>query len=60
MDFHETFASMVKRGTIRCVMALATHQGWKMFHLDVKIAFLNAPLVEMSSSTRTDTHDVPQ
>jgi hypothetical protein len=44
VDFHETFASMVKRGMIRCVMALATHQGWKMFHLDVKIAFLNAPL----------------
>ncbi len=39
-------ASMVKWGTIRCVMALATLQGWKMFHLDVKIAFLNAPLTD--------------
>jgi hypothetical protein len=27
-------------------MALATLQGWKMFHLDVKIAFLNAPLTD--------------
>jgi hypothetical protein len=46
LDFHETFASMVKWGTICCVMALAAHQGWKMFHLDVKIAFLNVPLTD--------------
>jgi hypothetical protein len=44
VDFHETFASMVKWGTIHCVMALAAHQGWKMFHLNVKITFLNTPL----------------
>jgi hypothetical protein len=46
VNFHETFASMVKWGTIHCVTALATHQGWKMFHLDVKITFLNATLTD--------------
>ncbi len=59
MDFHESFASMVKWGTIRCVMALAARQGWKMFHVDVKIAFLNAPLTDEVYMTRPKGYIIP-
>lgn len=45
-DYTETFALVVKSNTLRSIVALAGHQGWKIFYLDVKIAFLNGIIEE--------------
>jgi hypothetical protein len=47
IHFDETFTPLVKWGTIRSIVALATHSNWQIFHLDVKIAFLNGDLHEV-------------
>ena len=44
IDYEETFAPVVKWGTIRTLVALAAFQGWKLFHMDVITAFLNGDL----------------
>lgn len=46
IDYTETFAPVVKWNTLRSVVALAGHRGWKIFHLDVKTAFLNGVIDE--------------
>lgn len=46
LDYTETFAPVVKWNTLRSVVALAGHRGWKIFHLDVKTAFLNGIIEE--------------
>lgn len=45
-DYTETFAPVIKWNTLRSVVALAGHHGWKMYHLDVKTAFLNGRIDE--------------
>lgn len=45
-DYTETFAPVVKWNTLRSVVALAGHNGWPIFHLDVKTAFLNGDITE--------------
>jgi hypothetical protein len=45
-DYSETFAPVVKWNTLRSIVALAGHQGWNIFHLDVKTAFLNGIIEE--------------
>lgn len=45
-DYTETFAPVVKWNTLRSIVALAGHQGWQIFHLDVKTAFLNGVIEE--------------
>ncbi|OAE22908.1 hypothetical protein AXG93_2777s1000 [Marchantia polymorpha subsp. ruderalis] len=45
-DYNETFAPVVKWNTLRSVVALAGHQGWSIYHLDVKTAFLNGVITE--------------
>jgi len=44
MDYEETFAPVEKMPTVRIILALSTAQGWKVFQLDVKSAFLNGYL----------------
>ncbi|CAL2258980.1 unnamed protein product [Prunus armeniaca] len=44
--FIETFAPVARLDTIRTLIALAAHKGWKLFRLDVKSAFLNGVLHE--------------
>ena len=44
MDYEETFAPMEKMPTIRIILSLSPAQGWKVFQLDVKSAFLNGNL----------------
>ena len=39
--FSNTFAPIARHNTIRLLIAFATKQGWKIYHLDVKLAFLN-------------------
>lgn len=42
----ETFAPVARYDTIRMLAALATKERWKIYHLDVKSAFLNGNLSE--------------
>jgi hypothetical protein len=41
LDFGETFASVAHLEAIRILLAFATSKGFKLYQLDVKIAFLN-------------------
>jgi hypothetical protein len=46
IDFDEVFASVARLESVWFVLAIATHYGWTVHHLDVKSAFLNGDLVE--------------
>ena len=46
VDFDEVFAPVARLDTVRLILALAAHRGWKIHHLDVKSAFLNGELEE--------------
>jgi hypothetical protein len=45
MDFDEVFTPIARIESVR-LLALATHEGWPVHHMDVKSAFLNGELVE--------------
>jgi len=45
-DYTETFSSVVKWATVRMVGALAAVNDWEVHVVDVKTAFLRAPLEE--------------
>jgi len=45
-DYTETFSSVVKWATVRLVAALAAIHNWEVHVVDVKTAFLRAPLEE--------------
>lgn len=46
VDFHETFAPVVRYATIRLILALANHCEWFVWQLDVCTAFLYGDLQE--------------
>lgn len=46
IDYNEVFAPMARWDTIRTVLALAAQNGWSVFQLDVKSAFLHGELNE--------------
>lgn len=46
VDFSETFAPVARLDTIRMLLSLSAQEGWKIFQLDVKSAFLNGLLQE--------------
>ena len=46
IDFSETFAPVARFDTIRMLLAIAAQEGWEVFQLDVKSAFLNGFLQE--------------
>lgn len=46
IDYGDTFAPVARHETIRLIVALSAQCGWKIFHLDVKSAFLNGILEE--------------
>ena len=41
VDYHETFAPVSRKDTIRTLIALAAQKGSLLYQLDVKLAFLN-------------------
>ncbi|RVW53770.1 Retrovirus-related Pol polyprotein from transposon TNT 1-94 [Vitis vinifera] len=46
VDYGDTFAPIARHDTIRLLLALAGQIGWKVYHLDVKSAFLNGIFLE--------------
>jgi hypothetical protein len=46
LDFEETFALVARLESIRILLAYAAHHSFKLFQMDVKIAFLNGPIKE--------------
>ena len=46
VEYSDTFVHVARHETIRSIVALSTQCGWKIFHLDVKLAFLNGVLEE--------------
>src|ERR1700720_2797362 len=46
VDYKETFTATAKMPTVRKVLGNAAQQDWEMHQVDVKSAYLNAPLKE--------------
>jgi hypothetical protein len=46
LNFDETFASVARLESIHILLAYTTHNGFKLYQIDVKSAFLNDPIKE--------------
>jgi hypothetical protein len=46
IDFDDTFALVARMESVCLLFALATQEGWRVHHMDVKSAFLNGDLKE--------------
>ncbi|GAA0143493.1 transmembrane signal receptor [Lithospermum erythrorhizon] len=46
IDYIEVFSPVARMDTIRMIISLAAHNGWKLYQLDVKSAFLQGDLNE--------------
>jgi hypothetical protein len=46
IDFNDTFAPVAQMESVRLLFALATQEGWRVHHMDVKSAFLSGDLKE--------------
>jgi hypothetical protein len=46
LDFREIFAPIARLEGIMILLAFAIYKGFKLYHMDVKIAFLNGVIQE--------------
>ena len=46
VDYEEVFASVARLDMVRMLISLVAHHSWKIYQLDVKLAFLNGILKE--------------
>ena len=46
VNYTETFSAAAKMPTVCVVLANVAHQNWEIEHVDIKSAYLNAPLKE--------------
>jgi hypothetical protein len=46
IDFDEVFAPVARMESVKLLIALASHEGWHLYHMDIKSAFLNGELQE--------------
>jgi hypothetical protein len=46
LDFDETYAPVARLESICILLAYDTYHGFKLYQMDVKIAFLNGPIKE--------------
>jgi hypothetical protein len=46
IDFDDTFAPVARMKSVQLLFALAAQEGWRVYHMDVKSAFLNGDLKE--------------
>ena len=46
IDYDETFAPVARYSSIRSILALSAHMGWKIHQMDVKTTFLNGEIEE--------------
>ena len=60
VDFSDTFAPVARHDTIRLLAAMAAKMGWKIYHLDVKSAFLNGLLEEEIYVEQPEGFQVPK
>jgi hypothetical protein len=44
IDFEEVFLPVARMESVRLILAVAAHEGWRVHHMDVKSAFLNGEL----------------
>ena len=47
LNFCETYAPVARLDSIRILLAYATHHDFKLYQMDVEIAFLNGPISEL-------------
>jgi len=59
LDFNETFASVAKFTTIRCILAMTAANASELHQMDVKSAFLNGDLYEEVFMGQPDDYDDP-
>ncbi|GAA0147368.1 transmembrane signal receptor [Lithospermum erythrorhizon] len=46
IDYTEVYAPVARMDTVRMIISVAAHKGWKIMQLDVKSAFLHRELIE--------------
>jgi hypothetical protein len=46
IDFDDTFAPVARMKSVQLLFALAAQEGWRVYHMDIKSAFLNGDLKE--------------
>lgn len=46
IHYTEVYAPVARLDTVRMIIALAVNRGWKLYQLDVKLAFLHRELNE--------------
>jgi hypothetical protein len=46
INYNEVFVPVARLDSVQLLIALTAHEGWKVYHMDVKSVFLNSDLHE--------------